>query len=61
MKFSKVILLGFFGLVNTVLVFSQNNEVIKKSNPSDTLLTGQSGPNSPDGLEYLEYFSDEDQ
>ncbi len=49
MKIFKVILLCFLGLVITVNVFSQNSETIKKSNPSDALLTGQLAPTPPMG------------
>src|SRR4249919_397937 len=49
MKIFKVILLCVLGLVITVNVFSQSNEAIKKSNPTDARLTGQLAPTPPMG------------
>jgi alpha-galactosidase len=49
MKFFKVFLLCFLGLVNTINIFSQNNETEKKSITSDILLTGQLAPTPPMG------------
>ncbi len=49
MKFFKVFLLCFLGLVNAVNIYSQNNETGKKAVNSDKLLTGQLAPTPPMG------------
>ncbi|HEX3080900.1 MAG TPA: glycoside hydrolase family 27 protein, partial [Puia sp.] len=49
MKFFKIFLLCFPGLLNTVNIYSQNNETGKKNVNSDILLTGQLAPLPPMG------------
>ena len=49
MKFSKVLLLCFMGLINSINIFSQDNTAIKKSNATGTLLTGELAPTPPMG------------